>query len=137
MKSENDIRNCTTDGIPNEYLVNPKLADEAYKKRQEQGFAFSERTRKQIDYAKVFDTIPCVTDGYISPIQTIASQIEMTMENETLKSVQRVGIDVDKDELIKALEYDRQQYEAGFRAGFEAGRQKAKQELIEQINGTY
>lgn len=137
MKSEDDIRNCTTDGIPNEYLANPKLADEAYKKRQEQMFTFSEGTQRQIDYAKVFNTIPCVTDGYVSPIQTIASQIEMTMENETLKAVQRVGIDVDKDELIKALEYDRKQYEAGYRAGFEAGRQKAKEELIEQINGTY
>ena len=36
MKSEDDIRNCTTDGIPNEHLANPKLADEAYEKRQEQ-----------------------------------------------------------------------------------------------------
>ena len=34
MKSENDIRNCTTDGIPNEHLANPKLADEAYKKKE-------------------------------------------------------------------------------------------------------
>ena len=137
MKSEDDIRNCTTDGIPNEYLANHKLADEAYEKRQEQMFTFSERTQKQIDYAKVFNTIPCVTDGYVSPIQTIASQIEMSMDGEILKACQRVGIEVDKDELIKALEYDRKQYEAGYRAGFEAGRQKAKQELIEQINGTF
>ena len=36
MKNEDDIRNCKTDGIPNEYLVNPKLADEAYKKRRVQ-----------------------------------------------------------------------------------------------------
>ena len=53
--------------------------------------------------------------GYQSPITMIASQIEMTMENETLKAVQRVGVDVDKNELIKALNYDRQQYEKGFK----------------------
>ena len=36
MKNEDDIRNCTTDGIPNEYLVNPKLADEDFEKRRVQ-----------------------------------------------------------------------------------------------------
>ena len=69
----------------------------------------------------VFPEIPCATDGYVSPIQTIASQIEMTRENEILKAVQRVGIDVNKDELLKALEYDRKQYQEGFRKGYDKG----------------
>jgi hypothetical protein len=31
--------------------------------------------------------------------------------------VRKIGIDVDKDELLKALKYDRQQYEKGYRDG--------------------
>ena len=31
-----------------------------------------------------------------------------------------VNLEVDKDELVKALEYDREQYEAGYRDGFKA-----------------
>lgn len=92
-------------------------------------FDFSDRTRKQIDYAKVFDTIPSVTDGYISPIQTIASQIEMSFDEQVYKAVQRVGIEVDKNELIKALRYDRQQYAKGFRAGYEKGLQVSQNEI--------
>ena len=92
-------------------------------------FDYSDRTKQKIDYAKLYDTIPSVTDGYVSPIQTIASQIEMTYENEVYKAVQRVGIEVDKDELLKALQYDRQQYAEGFRNGYERGLQVSQSEI--------
>ena len=39
--------------------------------------------------------------GYESPIRMIASEIETKMENDTLTAIQRYGIDVDKEELIK------------------------------------
>ena len=52
--------------------------------------------------------------GYESPIRMIASEIETKMENDTLTAIQRYGIDVDKEELIKALNYDRGQYEKGY-----------------------
>ena len=35
---------------------------------------------------------------------------------------EQVGVNVDKDELMKALKYDRNQYEEGYRAGYAAGR---------------
>lgn len=35
---------------------------------------------------------------------------------------QAIGYDVDKDELIKALNYDRQQYEKGYKDGLKANR---------------
>ena len=54
---------------------------------------------------------------YESPIRIIASQVEMKMENDVLQAIQRYDIQVDKDELIKALNYDRQQYEKGYRDG--------------------
>lgn len=54
---------------------------------------------------------------YKSPIEMIQTEIEMQMEGETLKAVQRVGINVNKEELLKALQYDRGQYEKGYQDG--------------------
>ena len=51
-------------------------------------------------------------------------------EEEVYKAIVRYGINVDKEELIKALEYDRQQYEKGF----EDGRKSVKIDAIEEID---
>ena len=51
---------------------------------------------------------------YECPINTIMSDIETQFEQEVLKVVQQYDIVVDKDELVKALNYDRQQYEKGY-----------------------
>lgn len=51
---------------------------------------------------------------YKSPIEIIYSSIEAQMENEIYKEVLKYGINVDKDELIKALKYDRNQYQKGY-----------------------
>lgn len=51
---------------------------------------------------------------YRSPIDIIYSDLNMKLENEVYKAIQNVCISVDKDELIKALAYDRQQYEQGY-----------------------
>lgn len=51
---------------------------------------------------------------YKSPIDIIYSDVQMKLEDEVCKAIQNVGINVDKDELIKALSYDRQQYEKGY-----------------------
>ena len=55
-----------------------------------------------------------VTAMYESPIKVFQSNLEMQFEGEILKAVQRIGITVDKDELIRALRYDREQYQKGF-----------------------
>lgn len=52
--------------------------------------------------------------GYESPIRMIVGEMETKMEADTMSVIQRYGIDVDKEELIKALEYDRGQYEKGY-----------------------
>lgn len=58
---------------------------------------------------------------YESPINLfvsdIATQVDKQIEATIVTAVQKVGIDVDKDELIKALAYDRNQYEKGYRDG--------------------
>lgn len=57
---------------------------------------------------------------YKSPIEIFHSEMEMQMEGEVLKACQRVGVQVDKEELIKALQYDRGQYEKGYQDGLNA-----------------
>lgn len=52
--------------------------------------------------------------SYESPIKLITTQINMKLEGEILKAVHKVGVIVDKEELIKALAYDRAQYEKGW-----------------------
>lgn len=54
---------------------------------------------------------------YESPIQIYLSQMQGQLEEGIYNTVRRYGIDVDKDELIKALINDRQQYVKGFRDG--------------------
>lgn len=51
---------------------------------------------------------------YESPIKVFQSNLEMQFEGEILKAVQRADITVDRDELIRALRYDREQYQKGF-----------------------
>ena len=55
-----------------------------------------------------------------SPIeiqQDIVRQVDMVVEDGVMKAIQRFDINVDKEELIKALKYDRDQYEKGYQDG--------------------
>ena len=59
---------------------------------------------------------------YQSPIEKFYGNIQSQMieddENRLMCTVtQSIGYKVDKDELIKALQYDRQQYEKGYQDG--------------------
>ena len=55
---------------------------------------------------------------YESPINIIISKLCTKLESDCIKSVQRYGFDVDKEELAKALNYDRKQYEKGHTDGY-------------------
>lgn len=59
-------------------------------------------------------------DGYTSPINVEISQHELFGENAVVTVVQNLNITVDKAELVKALAYDRKQYQAGYAAGYKA-----------------
>ena len=52
--------------------------------------------------------------NYQSPIEIVQTQMRSQIEGEIYKAVMNVGVNVDKDELIKALEYDRGQYQKGY-----------------------
>lgn len=53
--------------------------------------------------------------SYQSPIEVIQSQMRNQIEGEIYRAVMNVGVNVDKDELVKALEYDRNQYQKGYK----------------------
>ena len=52
---------------------------------------------------------------YKSPIEVIYGQLQTKFEGDVVRAVQSYNINVDRDELIKALSYDRDQYDAGYR----------------------
>lgn len=55
---------------------------------------------------------------YKPPIEIIMKEVRQKMdedfENAVFKAVRKVGINVDKEELLKALIYDRGQYDKGY-----------------------
>lgn len=55
---------------------------------------------------------------YESPIKLMESELEMQLLGEIMRAVQRVGVDVDEEELLKALKYDRDQYKCGYDDGY-------------------
>lgn len=66
--------------------------------------------------------IPSFDVGYDSPIKMYERQLQKDLENGIIEAVERVGIFVDRDELVKALHYDRKQYEKGYQDGLNADR---------------
>lgn len=52
--------------------------------------------------------------SYESPIDIVLGEMQFKFEQDVMKAIQSYGICVDRDELIKALQYDRHQYEKGF-----------------------
>lgn len=62
---------------------------------------------------------------YQSPIEIITNQIAEKVINDlnqkVFTAVERIGININPEELIKALAYDRKQYECGYRDGYMAG----------------
>jgi len=52
--------------------------------------------------------------SYESPIEIVCGEMKNQLENDVYSVVQSYGIKIDKEELIKALEYDRNQYQQGY-----------------------
>lgn len=59
---------------------------------------------------------------YKSPIEILYGELETKIEKDIMRATQSYGINVDKAELIRALQYDRNQYEKGY--------EDAKAELV-------
>lgn len=68
---------------------------------------------------ETFDYCPPVT-----VVEQLCNQLRQDVERAVCAAVLEVGIEVDKEELIKALNYDRGQYEKGETAGWNKGFQE-------------
>lgn len=68
-------------------------------------------------------------DAYESPVAVVMKELNTQVDEGIIKYIQGYGIDVDKEELLKALKYDREQFEKGYKAGYA----KALNECTEQI----
>lgn len=78
----------------------------------------------------------------VTGIENVINSVEEQRENAIYMAIkERISIDVDKDELIKALNYDRGQYNAGYadgyRRGLEEGKVTAYLTLAEKLQEKY
>lgn len=64
---------------------------------------------------------------------SFVSEIKEKTEEMVFTEIKRIGIDVNKEELIKALQYDRNQYEKGYKDGCN----KAIDEIMEIVKRAY
>lgn len=71
--------------------------------------------------------------GYKSPITVIQEQVTMNMENEIFKAIQKVNVEVDREELLKALNYDRDQYFNGYTCGYFDGRKEMVEKFTNEL----
>lgn len=74
---------------------------------------------------------------YESPInlfiRDIASEVDKQIEATVVTAIQKIGIDVDKDELVKALNYDRKQYGEGYEDGYMDGEITGRKDVVEEL----
>ena len=68
--------------------------------------------------AMKIDNPDLIADSYNSPIELIEGQLHTEIEDNVIRVVQEMCVNVDKEELFRALRYDRDQYEKGYNAGY-------------------
>lgn len=75
--------------------------------------------------------------SYNSPIniieQHLADEIKEIDNQIFLKAQSLLDVDIDKDELIKALKYDRDQYNKGYDDGFKNGYNAAIKDMQRKL----
>lgn len=79
---------------------------------------------------------------YESPIRLLVQQLETNIreqqDKQIFEAIQKFGVDVDRDELIKALAYDRDQYDKGYADGrADAQRWISVEERLPEVDKCY
>ena len=82
---------------------------------------------------KLFPKLNIDILGYESPIEVVIGQMRMEQENNIYKAIRDYGVSVNKDELIKALKYDRDQYDRGYINGYNRKSEEVAREIFEEI----
>lgn len=70
-----------------------------------------EYSKDLINKLKLFET---QFAEYESPIQIVMGEFQTSVEDNCVKAVQNYGFNINKEELRKALQYDRHQYDKGY-----------------------
>ena len=93
---------------------------------------------ESIEKFKAFKDIP-IPEGYESPItgymSHFAQQVIEQREDAVVAQIsEQIGVNVDKDELIRALNYDRNQFNEGYRKGyFDATQRRNDTTALERV----
>ena len=69
---------------------------------------------------------------YESPIKIVLGEMQSKMENDIVSSVQSYSVEIDKEELIKLINYDRHQFQMGYISGLKWALNKFST-LIEEL----
>ena len=66
---------------------------------------------------------------YESPIDIIYGEVQKALEKEAkeldnavMTAIRKIGININEEELVKALQYDREQYQKGYNDGLNANK---------------
>ena len=105
-----------------------KDAIKAMSKEKQTGFSISKGSVDKLFPKKDIDIL-----GYESPIKIVIGQMRMEQENNIYRAIQEYGVDVDKDELVKALHYDRNQYEKGYVNGYNRRTSEVAEEIFAEL----
>ncbi len=70
---------------------------------------------------------------YEDIVTIIQDPVKLEIENGVVRAASKIGIYIDKDELIKALRYDRDQYSKGYECGYK----KAIVDFMEKAQQLY
>lgn len=81
--------------------------------------------RMNYDFTAIDEILNAKT--YESPIQAICEQTRFDFENNVLQAIYKYDVHVNKDELEKALKYDRNQYDIGYKDGVRAAFEKIRE----------
>lgn len=63
--------------------------------------------------------------------EPIIEQLNNEREEMVLHQIWKIGVDVNKEELIKALQYDRNQYEKGYKDAIDEFASKCKEKVMQ------
>ena len=72
-----------------------------------------------------------------SPIHDVIQQMNEEKENYIYQCVADIGVNIDKEELLRALQYDREQYEQGYRDGIQANKWISANERLPESKMNY
>ena len=73
--------------------------------------------------------------SYKSPVEIVSQGLKSQVENDVMKVTHSYGISIDRDELVKALKYDRDQYKQGYADACMVRKGKIYAEVAREIFG--